>query len=297
MFKNLSPRALALSGSQSELIELALSFGFRGLDLDLLEFADQVRTHGLPHARRLLDSAKLQIGGFLLPTRWQEDDATFREDLKQLTELLPTVSEAGLLRRALTWLDPATDERPFHQNFEACRQRLVELAKVLGSHNIRLGVGFNAAPEARSGKSFEFIHTVEALLMLVSVVPAKNVGVIADLWDLHVCGGSIDSLAKLGAERIVAVRLSDAPSDVTPGELKATQRLLPGEGGAIDASAALVKLAEMGYDGPITPAAHPDQLKGLRREAAVKRVGETLDRVWKGAGLTAGGKLAPPVRR
>ena len=48
MFKNLSPRALALSGSQSELIESALSFGFRGLDLDLMELcrAGQIAWRG-----------------------------------------------------------------------------------------------------------------------------------------------------------------------------------------------------------------------------------------------------------
>jgi hypothetical protein len=56
-------------------------------------------------------------------------------------------------------------------------------------------------------------------------------------------------------------------------------------------------MAEMGFDGPVTPTAHPDQLKGMRREAAIKRVGQALDAVWKGAGLTPAGKLSPPVRR
>ena len=98
--QNLSPQALAISGRQSELIELALSFGFRGLDLDFAEFADQVKSHGLPHAKRLLDSAKLQIGGFPLPTRWQGSDATFREDMTQLAAWAPGAAEGGF-RRAL----------------------------------------------------------------------------------------------------------------------------------------------------------------------------------------------------
>jgi len=294
MFKNLSPQALALSGSQSELIELALSFGFRGLDVDVIEFAAQVKTHGAPHARRLIESAKLQVGGFLLPTRWQADEPTFRADLAQLNEWAVIAAEAGF-RRTLTWIEPGSDEQPFHQNFETCRKRLTELAKALEAHNLRLGVGFSAAAEARQGKAFEFVHTLDALLLILSSVP-KNVGLIVDLWDLHVSGGTLDALRKLGGDRLIGVRISDAPAEVAASELKSTQRLLPGEGGAIDATAALVTLAEMGFDGPVTPVAHPDQLKGLRREAAVKHVGETLDRVWKGAGLTAAGKLAPARR-
>jgi len=296
MFKNLSPQALAISGRQSELIELALSFGFRGLDLDIVEFAEHIKSHGVAHARRLLDSAKLQIGGFLLPTRWQADDATFREDVQKLSDLL-TASGDTSLRRALTWIEPASDQQPFHQNFETCRKRLAELAKLLDGHGIRLGVGFSAAAEARRERAFEFIHSLDTLLLLVTSVPAKNLGIVVDLWDLHVSGGSLDAAGKLGGDRLIAVRVADAPSDVAAGDCKATERLLPGEGGAIDAAAALRTLVEFGFDGPVTPAPHADSLKGQRREATVKRAGEALDRVWKAAGLTAAGKLAPPVHR
>ncbi len=39
MFKNLSSKHLGVSGSQNELIELALSFGFKGFDLDIVRAA------------------------------------------------------------------------------------------------------------------------------------------------------------------------------------------------------------------------------------------------------------------
>ena len=43
MFKNLSPETLGISGQQNEVIELALSFGFKGIDLNAVEFAARNR--------------------------------------------------------------------------------------------------------------------------------------------------------------------------------------------------------------------------------------------------------------
>ena len=49
MYRNLSPAALGISGRQSEIIELSLSYGFKGIDLDLVDFQQTVKTYGLPH--------------------------------------------------------------------------------------------------------------------------------------------------------------------------------------------------------------------------------------------------------
>jgi sugar phosphate isomerase/epimerase len=278
------------------LIELALSFGFKGIDLDIVEFAEAVRTHGMPHARRLFDSAKLKYGGFKLPVQWHADDATYRAELSRLDELAAIAAQLGCTR-ALTEMAPASDERPYHQNFEFHRHRLAELGKALAGHNIRLGFGFSAAAEARRGRSFEFIHDLDALSMLLGMVGAKNVGLIVDLWDMHVAGNSLASLRKAGVERIVAVRLADAPDEGAASELSQVSRLLPGETGAIDSTAALVALAEMGYDGPVTPAPHATRFQGMRRDAIVKLAGEKLDQAWKAAGLSPAGKLSASVGR
>ena len=37
MFRNLSASALGITGRQSEIIELSLSYGFKGIDIDLLD--------------------------------------------------------------------------------------------------------------------------------------------------------------------------------------------------------------------------------------------------------------------
>ena len=291
MFKNLSAAAVGISGGPSEMIEAALSFGFKGIDLSILDFAEQVKAHGLPHARRLLDSSKLKLSFFHLPVEWQNDDDSFRRDFERLPALAGLAAEVGCTR-ALAWVAPASNERHFHQNFEFHRQRFTEIAKRLDPLGIRLGIGFRAAIDVRQGQAFEFVRTLDALLMLLSVVQARNVGLVLDEWDLVAGGGSLESLQKVGAEKIVAVQLADAAADAAAQNWPSSSRLLPLETGVIDSTALLVWLAEHGYDGPITPVPSIKRLAGMRRDAIVKLAGTQLDKAWKGAGLTAAGKLA-----
>ena len=142
MFKNLSAQGVGTSGSQNELIESALSFGFRGLDMNLMEFVGQVKSRGSAHARRLLDSAKFQVGGFELPTRWQARRRDYRAETGATARMDRRRRRSGLSPAHLTWIEPANDEQPFHQKFETSRKRLAELAKALEPHGIRLGVAF-----------------------------------------------------------------------------------------------------------------------------------------------------------
>ena len=295
MFKNLSQAALGISGTQNELIELALSNGFRGLDFDVVEFSHQVEKQGMAHSRRLLDSAKLRIGSFALPVAWQVDDATFEQDLKKLPELAGIARDLGC-QRATTTMLPASDERPYHQNFEFHRRRFGAIAAALEPFSIRLGVEFLAPAHHREGKSFEFIHKLDALVMLLGMVGKANVGLHVDLWHLHIAGGGVDSLRRLSAAQVVAVSLADAPADLAES-CREEERLLPGESGVIDSAAALSVLAEIGYEGPVTPRPHPGRFSGQRRDQVVKLAGQSLDTVWKAAGLAASGKLAPAARK
>ncbi|HKD37226.1 MAG TPA: sugar phosphate isomerase/epimerase [Pirellulales bacterium] len=292
MFKNLSTEGIGVSGRQSEIIELALSFGFKGIDLDLVDFQGQVATHGLPHARRLLDSARLKIGTFRLPLVWDETDETYQEGVRKLPDLIKLASDLGA-KRAITTLAPANDTRPYHENFEFHRRRLAEIGGLLAPSGMSLGVEFVASAAARKNQAFQFIHTFDAVVMLVNMVRAANVGAVVDPWQIHAAAGQFDDIRKLAKERIVAVYLSDAPTEVEPASLAETDRLLPGETGKIDSAAVLAMLAEIGFDGPVSPRAHRDRLVGMRREQIVKLAGERVDQAWKAAGLTPGGKLVP----
>jgi len=295
MFKNLCVEALGISGQPNEVIEVALSNGFKGIDLDLTAFAAQVEARGLGHARRLLDSSRLKLGTFALPIEWKvEDETQYRQEIEKLRPLAELAQQMKCARATAT-IEPASDRRPYHENFEFHRRRIAEVSDFLATYGIRLGIGFVAPAHARADKTFQFIQAADAALLLISSVAATNVGLVLDLWHWHLAGGTLDQMRNLPAERIVKVIVSDAEPGVTAESATDESRRLPGETGVIDVPAVLTHLAEIGYEGPITPKAHPAHFGGQSRDKIVRTAAAALDQVWKAAGLNPAGKLSAPA--
>jgi sugar phosphate isomerase/epimerase len=279
MFKNLNPSALGVSGHQSELIELALTYGFAGIDLNMAEFATRVRLKGMPYARRLIDSARIRIGTFSLPLEWEADDETFKNELKKLAEYADCAAQLGCTRCTAV-LAPAGDVRPYHENFEFHRHRFHDVCAVLKPAGVRLAVGFQAAEYLRRDRPFQFIHDLDALTLLVNMVAAPNLGLLLDTWDVVACGGSVDAIRKLPVEQIIAVQVADMPAGVPLTDLDEKSRLLPGgENGRIDVVGALAALRAAGYNGPVTARPSRGVFQSRRREVIVKQTSEALDKV------------------
>ena len=64
MYKNLNATVLGVSGRQSELIELAMTYGFRGLDIDIVDLVKRTQRSEFEKAARYLFSAKMLVSGF-----------------------------------------------------------------------------------------------------------------------------------------------------------------------------------------------------------------------------------------
>ena len=66
MFKNLTGDGLGVSARQNEMVELALTYGFKGIDIDVTEMVSRIATFGEDFAKRYISSAqksaKLKIG-------------------------------------------------------------------------------------------------------------------------------------------------------------------------------------------------------------------------------------------
>jgi sugar phosphate isomerase/epimerase len=170
------------------------------------------------------------------------------------------------------------------------------LAAALKPHGVMLGIEIDATASAREDHAMSFIASFDALVQLVKMCVGDNIGVVADLWQIHVGGGDVEQLGLLSAKEIAAVILSDIASDVPLDQASETHRLLPGETGVIDTVRALTVLAEMGYDGPISPRADRAGLGESGRDTVVKNVAERINDLWTQAGLNSKGRLAAPVR-
>jgi sugar phosphate isomerase/epimerase len=284
MFRNLSTDALGFWAPQNEQIELAMSFGFKSIDIDIVDFAEQVETRGMEKARRLINSAKIKLGAFRLPIDLEAEDAAYRQRFDKLDGYAKLAGELDC-RRALVKVAPASAARPMHENFELHRTRLTEIARALDSQKIQLGLDFDAPQHHREGKEFQFIDDFDALTKLADTVGRPNVGVVVDAWQIYVSGNNLDAVRKMAPERIVYVKIADAPSDVPREELKEEHRLAPGEGGAIDLVPFIKNLVAIRYAGPVTPVLHFGQFHGRRRDQAIRMMAEAIDALWKAAGL------------
>ena len=292
MFKNLSPKALGVSGRQSELIELSLTYGFGGLDVDMADFLKRVRTSSLEQARRFLDSANVEVGGFDFPIDWQGDDASFEKSRPVIDQLGEICSAIGAKRCCIA-VAPASNELPYHENFERVRARLTHIAEVFEPHGTRLGISFQAAANLRKDHDYQFIHQAEAIITLLKTLTAKNIGLTLDTWNWRVGGGAADQLEELSGDQFVMVRMADVPADVDWNELTDEQRTMPSSDGLVDNVSFIRKLAEKDYEGPVTVYPNPAQLTGMTRDSIVQKAAQLLDETWEAAGVDKSGKLAP----
>lgn len=283
MFRNLDVKGIGITGTQTEIIELALSFGFRGMSLDMDEFVKQVEMYDLAHARRLIDSAKIQIGWFRIQLVGEEEETEETTEVPEFNRF-GEFAEALGCTRCLATLPPASDRRPYHENFEFYRNQIGQIAQQLQPHGVRVGLEFLAPPPLRKERAFQCVHTFDAALQLAKATAESNVGVVVDPWQLYVSGEGLDPVASLTADQIVAVFLSDIAPAAHLEEIEEDSRLPPGETNVIDPVAVISTLSRINYEGPVSPRAHRKNLSGRNRDQVIKNLGARLDQIFKDAG-------------
>src|SRR4030095_3228046 len=234
MFKNLSPDAIGIFGRQGEMLEIALTHRFRGLEIDITEVTKRAKAASVAQACKYLASAHVRIGGFELPIRWAADDAQFKADLAQVGTLIDVCKTIGA-DRCYTTIRPTCDERPMHENFQFHVDRLRKVAEAIAPAGLKLGLTILPAQADRIDGGFEFIHQVDPLLLLIGNVQKANVGLLFDSWVWTVGGGNLDKLRTLRGDQIVSVRLAEMPANADITNIQPQQKILPAaEGGAID---------------------------------------------------------------
>jgi sugar phosphate isomerase/epimerase len=98
----------------------------------------------------------------------------------------------------------------------------------------------------------------------------------------------LDDLDKISAEDIVTVHINDAPAGVALDEQIDQVRCLPLETRVIDLPGFMRKLAQLGYDGPVTTEPFNKPLNEIAAQdpaAAASKVSAAMDQLWIESGL------------
>jgi sugar phosphate isomerase/epimerase len=286
MFKNLSPDAIGIFGRQGEMLEIALTHRFHGLEIDITEVVKRAKASNVAQACKYLASARVKIGGFELPIRWSGDETQFKTDLAQVGTLLD-VCKAISADRCYTTIRPTSEQRPMHENFQFHADRLRKVAETIAPAGIKLALSILPAQADRADGGFEFIHQVDPVLLLINTISKPNVGLMLDTWTWTVGGGDVEKLRSLRGDQVISVRLADLPGSADLSAVQPQQKVLPSESGAIDNIAMLGVLDEIGFDGPVAVAQHASHNKGQTRESTVARASSLLDTLFSGAGINS----------
>lgn len=284
MYKNLNPLAIGVSGRQSELIELALTYGFKGIEIDLADLVKRSQRATFEKAARFLTSSKIKIGGFETPIDLDDDDPTYAAKLAALPEAAEIANRVGGTT-ALLRIPPATDRLPYHEYFNVVRKRVDETAQVFAGQQLNLALTFSASSDSGAGKQFKFVNDVEGFLALVRACTAKNVGIALDTWSFHVGGGTFAQLAEFPADRVYSLRIADVSDKVDLKKATNKNRLMPTVAGIVENVKIVAHFAKAGYKGPITPMGHSTNTVGMTRDALVSAAQDALDKILQEAGV------------
>lgn len=284
MFKNLNANLLGITGRQSELIELALTYGFRGLNIDMVDLLKRSERTSFESASRFLLSSKLSLSGFDAPIDLDADEASFAESLKKLPAVADLAKRIGATA-AFLQLPPGTDRLPFHEYFNVARKRIDDIANIFGKEDVNVALHFNAVPSQAAGKQFKFVTDVEGFLGLFRACTSPRVGIVFDSWQWHVGSGKFEQVVDLPIAKIFGLRLADIAEDADLANLEIKDRLLPGTNSSIDNVSYVRHFSTNGYKGCVSAMGHPAGESQIRRDALVALAQDALDKVLEEAGV------------
>ncbi|MEM7475055.1 MAG: sugar phosphate isomerase/epimerase [Planctomycetota bacterium] len=247
MYKNLNCELIDITGRQSEIIELALTFGFQGLDVDILDIVKRCSRSSLESATRFLSSSKLKVGSFQIPVNLDTDDAAFAKEIEELQKVAEVAGRIEA-RVGVISIPSQTDRLPYHEYFEVVRGRISQIVETCAKEDVKVALEFSPSYQEEA-KQFKFVKDIEGFIALAKSCPGT--GVVLDLWTWFCGGAAPEDLSNLGPERVLAVRLADCKPEVSPDTATPQDCELPGTSGVIDPMPYLSQLAESELSIPV----------------------------------------------
>ena len=291
MYKNLNPELLGISGRQSEIIELALTYGFRGIDIDIDDIVKRCQRGSFESASRFLVSSKLEASCFDAPIDLDADEETFTARAALLNGVAE-IAQRIHAKVAVVSLPAATDRLPYPEYFDVVRKRVDQIAELFGKENVRLALTFSPQSSATSDKQFKFVQDVEGFTALLRACTSSNVGIVFDSWVWHIGGGTDAHLETIGLDKVAAIRLSDCREGVEAAAATDDDCLIPSLEGVIDNVGYMRKFAEAGLQLPVAARGVLAESGGTR-DSLISATQDALVQIFEAAGLAESVSVLP----
>jgi len=224
VYKILSSRGLGVGGKQNELIELALTHGFDGVEVDMADLVGRHDTLGKQFACQFLQSAKIDMGTFKLPVAIGGTDEQFNDSITKLDTILDL---AQTLNAKCCYVEIGSENEnyAFQECFEKHTTRLQTIAEKFAATSIKIGLALSASQAKPTDGNFKFIQTADEMLPLVKAVAQPNVGLSLDAWEWAVGGGTVEQLTNAGIATIATeIKLADVTPGANLAEIKRSDR-------------------------------------------------------------------------
>ncbi len=275
VYKNLSTGAIGVKADLVGAIGYARRYGFAGIDFSIEEASRLAEAHDAQYVKELFDAAGITPGSWNPPVNWGGDEVSYLEQLQALPKFAQLAHTLGAVRCA-TWVPPASDERPFAENFAFHVARFRPIAEILRDNGCRLGLEFIGPATLRATRKYSFVYDLPGMLDLCNALGTGNAGLLLDCWHWYTSGGNAADLEGLKNQNVVVVHVNDAPAGIAVDEQLDNQRCLPGETGVIDIATFMSTLRRIDYDGPITVEPFSARVRALAPEEAVAATAASL---------------------
>lgn len=278
MITVLSTNRLFFDATPERLVELATRYGFDAVDAIPAYFDDEIERDNFVSS---VQSAGLGWGlaGLQVALGTTTSSVEFDSFLLTLSHLCPQLERAGVTTMS-TWIAPANNELPHIETFQLHVDRLNRLAPILASSGLRLAMEYVAPESWRQGMRYPFLSTLDGARELIgSLADPARFGLLLDTFHWYTANESVEQIAALSSDEILAVDLNDAPPNLRLSEQEDMERAQPGSTGVIDITGFITALRSTGYRGIVQSepfsaalAAQPEEERVADARAALATV-------------------------
>lgn len=291
MYKSLCTDGLGVSIRQNELIEFALTFGYKGIEIDMDDMVGRAEKMGDQFATQFVNAANVDISTFELPIDFGATDDEFNAQAGKLDKVCELAKSIGA-KHCYIKVAPTHPALQYQENFEKYRSRIAGIADKLAEVGTKIGLQFMAGGSA--GDDMRFIHQPDEILALVKSIGHDNVGFVLDTWNWQVAGSTLSEIKELDLSRVFEVRMGDPEDGFDAGKVDRSKRLEPGSNSTSLCQSTLDWLVESEYAGPVALTALVPKQQGNAGDILFQRIAKVLDQMLAGThGQTAEEAAAP----